>query len=84
MQNLIGCCLGQCKENSYQIMGSLEIIILSKAHQTEKDKHHMISLIRGIQNMTQMNLSIKQKQTRRHRELMLTKGERGGGKGVRR
>ena len=60
----------------------LEMIILSEVSQTEKDKHHMISLIRGIQNMTQMNLSIKQKQTRRHRELMLTKGERGGGKGV--
>ena len=61
----------------------LEMIILSEVSQTEKDKH-MISLIRGIQNMTQMNLSIKQKRTRRHRELMLTKGERGGGKGVRR
>ena len=26
----------------------LEIIILSKVSQKEKDKHHMISLIRGI------------------------------------
>ena len=26
----------------------LEIVLLSKISQTEKDKHHMISLIRGI------------------------------------
>ena len=26
----------------------LEVIILSKVSQTEKDKYHMISLIRGI------------------------------------
>ena len=31
-----------------------------------------------------MNLPIKQKQTHRHRELMLTKGERGGGGGAQR
>ena len=30
-------------------LGRGEIIILSKVHQTEKDKHHMISLICGIQ-----------------------------------
>ena len=39
----------------------LEIIILSEVSQTEKDKYHMISLICGIQNMAQMNLSAKQK-----------------------
>ena len=38
----------------------LEIIILSKVNQTEKDKCH-ISLICGIQNMIQMNLFTKQK-----------------------
>ena len=43
----------------------LEIITLS---QKEKDKYYMISLIRGIQNMTQMNLSTKQKQTHQHTE----------------
>ena len=58
----------------------LEIIILSEVSQKEKDKYHMISLIRGIYNMTQMNLSVKQKQTRRHREQ--TYGRQGGG-GVR-
>ena len=46
----------------------LEIIILSEVSQKEKDKYHMISLICGIQNTTQMNLSTKQKQTRRHRQ----------------
>ena len=46
----------------------LEIIILSEISQKEKDKQHMISLICGIQNMTQMNLSTKQKQTHRRRE----------------
>ena len=55
----------------------LEIIILSEISQTEKDKYHMISLICGIQNMTQMNLSTKQKQTHRHREQ--TSGCQGGG-----
>ena len=44
----------------------LEIIILSEVSQ--KDKYHMISLISGIENMTQMNLSVKQNQTHRHRE----------------
>jgi len=48
-----------------------EIIVLSEVSQKEKDKkekdkYHMISLICGIQNMTQMNFSMKQ--THRHRE----------------
>ena len=46
----------------------LEMIILSEVCQKEKDKYHMISLTCGIQNMTQMNLSTKQKETHRHRE----------------
>ena len=46
----------------------LEIVLLSKISQTEKDKHHMISLIYEIQNVAQMNLSMKKKQTHRHRE----------------
>ena len=36
----------------------LEIIILSEVSQKEKDKYYSISLICGIQNMTQMNLSM--------------------------
>ena len=44
----------------------LEIIILSEVSQKEKDKYHMISLIYGIQDMTQMNLFMKE--THRHRE----------------
>ena len=46
----------------------LEILILSEVSQKEKDKYHMISLICGIQNMAQMNLSTEQKETQRHRE----------------
>ena len=37
----------------------LEIIILSKVRQKEKDKYHMISLTCGIESMTQMNLFTK-------------------------
>jgi len=33
----------------------LEVITLSKVTETESDKYHMISLIWGIYNMTQMN-----------------------------
>ena len=43
--------------------------------QKEKDKYHMIALICGISNMTQMNLPMKQ--THRHREQ--TCGCQGGG-----
>ena len=39
---------------------NLEIIIPSEVSQKEKDKYHMISLICGVYNMTQMNLSMKQ------------------------
>ena len=46
----------------------LEIIILSAESQKEKDKYHMISLICGISNMTQMNLFTKQNPSPRHRE----------------
>ena len=44
----------------------LEIIIPSEVSQKEKDKYHMLFLICGIQNVTQMKLSAEQKQT--HRE----------------
>ena len=46
----------------------LEILILSKVSQKEKDKYHMISLLHGIENVAQMNLSAKQKPTHRHGE----------------
>ena len=52
--------------------------IISEVSQREKDKYHMISLICGIENMAQMNLSTKQKQTQRHREK--TCGCQGGGR----
>ena len=46
----------------------LEIITPSEVNQKEEDKYHMISLLCGIENMAQMNLSTKQKQTHRHRD----------------
>ena len=59
----------------------LEIIKLSEVSQKEKDKYHMISLICGTQNMIQMNLSMKQKQTRGHREQTCgCQGEGGQGR----
>ena len=45
----------------------LKMIIQSEVNQKEKDKYHMMSVIHGISNMTQMNLSTRQKQTHRHR-----------------
>ena len=60
----------------------LMLIILSKVSQKEKDKYHMISLLCGSLNTTQMNLSTKQKLTHRHREpplwLPRVRAERGG------
>ena len=56
----------------------LEIILLNEGSQKEKDKYHMISLICGIQNMTQINLSMKQKRTHRHREQTCSCGGWGG------
>ena len=43
-------------------------MILSEVNQKEKDKYHMMSLTCGIQNVTHMNLSMKQKETHRHKE----------------
>ena len=57
----------------------LEMIILSEVSQKEKDKYHMISLICGIENMTQTNLAAKQKQTHTHGEQ--TRGCQGSGEG---
>ena len=54
----------------------LEILILSKVSQKEKDKYHMISLTCGIKNRAQMNLATKQKQSYKHREQ--TSGDWGG------
>ena len=45
----------------------LEIIILNKVSQTEKDKYHDISFMWNLK-MIQMNLFTKQKQTYRHRK----------------
>ena len=46
----------------------LETPILSEVSQKEKDKPQKISLLCGIYNMAQTNLSTEQKQTQRHRE----------------
>ena len=55
---------------------SLEIIIISDASHTEKDKYRIILLTCGIQKMVQMNLFAKQKQRHRCREQ--TYGYQGG------
>ena len=50
----------------------------TKWNKLEKDIYHMISLICAISNITQMNLSMKQKETHRHRKQMdcYQRGER--------
>ena len=40
----------------------------SELSQKEKDEHHIIPPICGIENMTQRSLPTKQEQTHRHRE----------------
>ena len=57
----------------------LKKIICSEVNQKEKDKCRIMSFICGISSATQMNLSIKQKQTHRHREQSC--GYQGGGAG---
>ena len=53
----------------------LEMIIPREISQKE-DKCHMISLIYGIENMAQMNLSVKQKQIHGHGDrLVVAKAE---------
>ena len=56
----------------------LEILILSELSPKAKDHYHMTSLLCGIENMAQVNLSTIQKQTHRHREQ--THGCQGGGR----
>ena len=58
----------------------LDMITLSEV-KSEKDEYHIL-LIWGIYNMTQMNLSMKNKQT--HRDRDQTGGCQGGGPGERR
>ena len=57
----------------------LEVIILSEISQ--KEKYHIISLICGIYNMPQMNLSMKEKQNHGHREQTGSCQGGGGGEG---
>ena len=53
----------------------LEIIILGEVR--KKKKYHMTSLLCGIQNMAQMNLSINRHKGKENR-LVVHKGEGGG------
>ena len=46
----------------------IEVVIPSEVSQEEQVKYHTVSLMCGIQTVTQMNLFTKQKQTHRHRE----------------
>ena len=52
----------------------LEIITLSEVNQTGKEKCHMKSLICGIENMSQVNLSVKQNHGHKQ-HLVVAKGE---------
>ena len=45
-----------------------EMITLSEVNQKEKDKSHMRLFTYGLENMTQMNISMKWKQTHRQRK----------------
>ena len=56
-------------------------ILLSEVSQKDKDKYHMISLIRGISNMAKMILSTKQTVMDVESRLVVAKGE-GGGSGM--
>ena len=55
----------------------LEMIILSDVSRKEKDKYHLISLTRGIKNMTQTNLLTKQKLRYREQTCGCQRGGRG-------
>ena len=55
-------------------------IILNEVSRKEKDKYHVILLICGIQNMTQMNLPRKQTH-RRGAQSCGYQGEGGSGRG---
>ena len=62
------CCIWCCgrKERCHtEARMDLEILLLSGVNQTEKDKYHVISLIRAIENMTHRNLAMNQRQTHR-------------------
>ena len=53
----------------------LETLFLSELSQKEKDKHHMISLVSGIQYKAQMNLSTEKKIMDLWNRLVVAKGE---------
>lgn len=68
-----------CQKNEIMqfvaIQMDLQIIILSKVSQTERDKYHMISLICGIlKKRIQINLLTKQRLTDVEKNLMVIKG----------
>ena len=56
----------------------LETLRLSEVSQKEKDKHHMISLISGIEYMAQTNLSTEKKFMGLENRLVAAKGKGAG------
>ena len=56
----------------------LETLILSEVSQKEKDRYYMISLISGIENATQMNISTEKKIVDLENRLVIAKGEGEG------
>ena len=69
------------KKNELMSLGTarmdLEIVIRSRVSQTENDIYHVIALICGIENTTQIKISRKQNQTHKERRLGVVKGEGG-------
>ena len=59
---------------------NLESITLNEVSQKEKGKYHIVSFMYGIYNMSQMNLSMEQKQTHIENRIVVAKvGEVGEG-----
>ena len=46
----------------------VDLQVHTKQSKSDKDIYHMISLIRAIKNIIQMNLKTQQKQTHKHRK----------------
>ena len=61
----------------------LGIIIISEVNQEGKGKYHLISLMCRISKITQVNLSLKQKQNHRHRKQTVGFQEKRLGEGWR-
>ena len=63
-----------------QHLGGLEIVILSKASQTKKNKHHIILPIWGISTVTEVNSATNRKSLMDiEKRLVVAQSKRDGG-----